>query len=229
MKYDEYQKYFWSNVKKRKHPSHPLIETMVKNKLSSIKEMLPNVEHSRILEVGAGNGYYSYYLEKTSQEFWATDFSENMIRRNPCHHKMVANTYALPFRDNSFDIIFETFMLHHLEYINNALAEMVRVTKKYIVILEPNALNPWMWLFALVKKSERKAVKFTRYFLYNKVREQKLSVLGAFTSGIILPNKTPSCLLRVLKTADRQKFFFGITNVLVCKKEQKEQYESIID
>ncbi len=219
MEYDTYQRHFWNNLKKRREPDHPLIETMVKNKLAALKKILPEFEQAKILEIGAGNGYYSYYLEQRCQKFWATDFSENMMRRNPCSRKIVANAYALPFQQNSFDIVFAACLLHHLGDMNLALAEMTRVTQKYVIILEPNALNPLMWLFGLLIKSERNVMKFTRNFLCNKVKEHQLSLIKAFTSGIILPNKMPSYLVRWLKTLDRQKFPLGMTNVIICQKE----------
>ena len=51
------------------------------------------------------------------------------------------NIYALPYKDNSFDLLICSEVLEHLEHPEEALKELHRVTKKYVIFSVPN--EPW--------------------------------------------------------------------------------------
>ena len=57
--------------------------------------------------------------------------------------------YELPYKDNSFDLVLCTEVLEHLESPEKALKELVRVSKKYLVISVPN--EPFFMLAQLVR------------------------------------------------------------------------------
>jgi ubiquinone/menaquinone biosynthesis C-methylase UbiE len=44
-----------------------------------------------------------------------------------------ANIEALPFEDNSFDIVYGRHILEHLEYYEKAITEAIRVTNHYVM------------------------------------------------------------------------------------------------
>ena len=46
--------------------------------------------------------------------------------------------YALPYKDNSFDLIICSEVLEHLEHPDKALEELQRVSKKYVALSVPN-------------------------------------------------------------------------------------------
>jgi ubiquinone/menaquinone biosynthesis C-methylase UbiE len=48
-----------------------------------------------------------------------------------------ASTYALPFRDNSFDEVLSVHLLEHLETPLKALKEMVRVSRNLVMVVVP--------------------------------------------------------------------------------------------
>ena len=50
----------------------------------------------------------------------------------------------LPFGDNSFACVVCTDVLEHLEKIHDMFFELVRVTKKYVIISLPNNWNPFI-------------------------------------------------------------------------------------
>ena len=48
------------------------------------------------------------------------------------------SVYELPYKDNSFDLVICTEVLEHLEEPAKALKEILRVSKKYLIISVPN-------------------------------------------------------------------------------------------
>lgn len=196
------QKKFWEDKKriKRRHPNHPVVRAFILPKINFIRKNINLSKNNTLLDVGCGNGFFTYHLAKLCN-VTGLDFSKQMLKINP-HYKLVhGNAESLPFDNNSFDIAFCSDLLHHLENPEKAIKEMKRVAKEYIVISEPNRNNPLMFLFGLIKKEERKSLRFTKKFLNKICRELDLAPIKSLTSGFIYPNKTPNIkiLLSILK------------------------------
>ena len=88
-----------------------------------------------------------------------------MLALNPVKKTLLMDAADLRFHDDSFDVVFCHALLHHVKNMDRVVLEMRRVSRKYVVILEPNVLNPLMFLFAASKKEERGALKFTLSYL----------------------------------------------------------------
>ena len=98
----------------------------------------------RILDVGCGVGHYlrslrtridipfSYtgvdatvqYIE-LAREAWQKDLQANFE---------VGDVFSLPFRNESYEIVLSCNLLHHLPSIQTPLRELVRVSRKHILI-----------------------------------------------------------------------------------------------
>lgn len=215
---DLYQKNFWHKTKKRRHPTHPVIKTLVENKISFVKRYIQLDENIKILDVGCGNGYYTYHFDRITPYSVGIDYSASMLAINPCKNKNLADVYKLPFRNESFDIVFESALLHHLSDVSKALKEMKRVSKKHIILVEPNRSNPLMFLFASIKKEEKEARKFSLDYIKNIVEKVGLKIIIATGIGVILPNKTPVFLLPWLEDIDRKSLSLGLANIIIAKK-----------
>lgn len=195
-----FQKNFWGNynIIKRRHPSHPVVEAFVMPKIQFIRKNVPLAKDTTLLDIGCGNGFFTYYFAKMCQ-VTGLDFSKQMLKINP-HNKLVyGDAENLPFPDESFDITFCSSLLHHLSNPEKAIQEMKRVAKKYIIISEPNRNNPLLFLFSLIKKEERGLRKFTKNYLLDLGRNIGLKNINYLVSGLIFPNKTPGILLPILK------------------------------
>ena len=72
------------------------------------------------------------------------------------------------------------------------LSEMRRVSRKYVVVMEPNRANPLMWLFSALVTEERAALQFSLGFLRELLEKNRLKVVEAFSHGWMVPNKTPA-------------------------------------
>lgn len=202
-RYDSSQKKFWENhnLIKRRHPSHPVIRAFVEPKIQFIQKNISLAKDSTLLDVGCGNGFFTYYFAKICQ-VTGLDFSKKMLEINP-HHKLVhGDAENLPFPDESFDITFCSNLLHHLENPERTMQEMKRVAREYVIISEPNRSNPFLFFFDLIKKEERGGLKFTKNYLINLGRSLGLKNVNCLVSGMIFPNKTPINLLPILKKLD---------------------------
>lgn len=213
------QKKFWENPKisKRRRASHPVVKAFVAPKIKFIQKNINLTKDTTLLDVGCGNGFFTFYFAKIC-DVTGLDFSKQMLAINP-HSKLIyGQAENLPFSDKSFDIVFCSNLLHHLDKPKKAMQEMKRVSKKYIIISEPNRNNPLLFCFNLMKKQERGALKFTKNYLVRLGQDLGLEKVNCRISGMIFPNKTPSALLSVLKKLDFAQPF-GASITIIFKKQ----------
>jgi len=89
----------------------------------------------RILDVGCGDAHLK---ELVSNEYVGID-----VTGKP-DVVFDLEQGKLPFGDNGFDCVVCTDVLEHLEKIHDMFFELVRVTKKYVIISLPNNWNPFI-------------------------------------------------------------------------------------
>lgn len=194
---------------KKRSPNHPAVEACLKPKLEYIQNHIDLVG-MRVLDIGCGNGFLTYYLSKITPTV-GLDISREILSINPCKQLVLGSALNMPFRDNSFDVVCCANLLHHLESPELAVDEMVRVSKEYIVICEPNKFNPLMALFSLITRGERRLLKLSLKKLL-----RKLNVIGSCTLGSIVPNKTPLFALKLLQKIDG-KYPFGFYRMIIAR------------
>jgi len=107
-----------------------------------IEEIKPNIK--KILEIGCGAGESSLRIIKMIPEiqYDATEYDmryiEEIKKRNIPLNVCQENVYEIKHADNSYDCIIMLEVLEHLEYIEKAITELFRVSRKYIIISVPN-------------------------------------------------------------------------------------------
>ena len=215
-KYFEQQKQFWEreNLKKRREPQHPVIKEYAVSKIDEIRKFISIEKGTKLLDVGCGNGFFTYYFDQVC-DVYGIDFSEKMIDLNPVKNKAVMNAEELKFEDNSFDVIFCHALLHHVDDIDKVIQEMKRVSRKWVILLEPNRNNPLMFLFSLLVREEWKAMRFSLRFMKKFVKRNGLNIYKSFSYGMIVPNKSPKFTIPFLKLFNfRQPF--GMTNFIIA-------------
>jgi SAM-dependent methyltransferase len=213
-----FQKDYWERkeLDKRRPVTHPVIAEYVLSKIKVLKNYINLNKTTRLLDVGCGNGFFTYYFDK---ECLATgvDYSEKMLRLNPVNQKSMMDAGRLGFKDETFDMVFCHALLHHVDDIGAIIREMARVSKKYVIILEPNRNNPLMFLFSYLVKEERKALKFSPGFLRKVTESNGLKIVDVFSMGMIVPNKMPGFLLPVVKHLNFKQPL-GMTNFVIAEK-----------
>lgn len=111
-----------------------------------IKNFLP--KKSKVLEVGFGSGYMLSLMAKEGWEVHGIDnnpfslkFAKTLFRDKKVKGKLsLADGFKIPYQNNSFDLVFNSGVLEHFTYKKQEemLKEMLRVSKKYILIAVPN-------------------------------------------------------------------------------------------
>jgi ubiquinone/menaquinone biosynthesis C-methylase UbiE len=213
-----FQKEYWEreDLKDRRSSEHPVVRHYALSKLKPLKGDLGLEPGSRILDLGCGNGYFSARLNEMAPAT-GVDFSQKMLSMNPLSSKFLMDAEHLAFQDMAFDLVFCHALLHHVEDMDRVLQEMRRVSKRYVVVMEPNRNNPFMFLFSALVPEERQALKFSLGYLKERMEKNDLKVTRAFAHGWTVPNKTPGFLLPLVKVLDFPQPW-GMTNILLAER-----------
>lgn len=126
-----YEDFNWADFK---------IESL-KSKVAKVLENIP-AEVNSILDIGCGNGIITNMLAQ-KYEVTAVDRSESALKYVKCNKiKSSADNIALP--NKYADMVFSSELLEHLpdEVLIGTVAEIKRLSKKYIFITVPNNENP---------------------------------------------------------------------------------------
>jgi len=97
-----------------------------KAELDNILQVVGAQSMGRVLEPGCGDGSQSSLLKERSQFLLSTDYRSDAL---PKHERkvlkfLVCDVDRLPFRGSTFDVIFSSNLLEHVEYVDRALTEM---------------------------------------------------------------------------------------------------------
>ena len=211
----EHQRKYWEEKRKRRSPEHPAIEAFARPKIKYIGDYV-DISRMSILDVGCGNGYFTYYFSKLAYTV-GIDYSRHMLSINPGALLIQGSALALPFKTNSFDLIFCSNLLHHVKDPETVVREMKRVSKKYVVLSEPNRNNPLMALFSVLVREEFGQLKFSLRYLKKLAISSGLNIVDACSLGSVVPNKTPLSLLEIFKKIDKKSVLGFYSIVLACK------------
>lgn len=107
----------------------------------------------KALEIGCGTGVFTSLVARTGARITAIDLSPDLLLQATAAHSasnvrfLVMNAEKLEFPAASFDCVYGTSVLHHLD-LEKTLPEMLRVLKPggVFVFTEPNMLNPQIML-----------------------------------------------------------------------------------
>jgi SAM-dependent methyltransferase len=110
--------------------------------LSSVTPLYRRAGAKSVLEVGCGEGKLADHLVRSAprpERFVATDLS--LERQAPDIDPIIefseASVYDLPFEDRSFDLVLCCEVMEHLERPREALAEVARVARNFVLISTP--------------------------------------------------------------------------------------------
>lgn len=212
---------YYDSVDERPY-DHPMILAFAQPKVDWIFQNVA-VENPAILEVGAGNGYFSYHLMQRG-DLNATDVSEHQLQFNPAPVKVCCSVYHLPYPDDAFDLVFGSNLLHHLDEPERAVREMTRVSKKYVIVSEPNNANPILFLGSLIIPAERKAALFSRAHVTKLLSRDLVILKHTYQGGVLLPNRTPGYLFKYARPESFSPYSFF--QIFICRKPDTMPGES---
>ena len=128
--------------------------------------------HTEVLDIGCGHGWYPFRLIDKwnfNGHITCVDVSEHNIKilqneiiKRDYSNKLsanLANAEALPFPDNTFDTVYSTEALEHIESPENFFAEATRVLKpggKLIITTPSGPIHQfWRAIFWIPSKTKR--------------------------------------------------------------------------
>lgn len=126
-----YEKFDWES----------LTDSSLSGKISKVLETIPE-DVKDILDVGCGNGVITNVLGE-NYEVTGVDRSSAALKSVKTK-KVQASADSIPIEDNSFDMVFSSELLEHLDdkTLKKTVSELSRLSRKYLFITVPNAENP---------------------------------------------------------------------------------------
>jgi|GEM_PF-3520354 len=113
-------------------------------------EFMSSVERGTLLDVGCGAGHHSKDLSKLGFDVTGIDISMNGLKQarqvNAAARQdadfLLADIENLPFKNNSFDVVFCGLILHHFPRRDRLIRELNRVCRRHFIAFEVNAYDP---------------------------------------------------------------------------------------
>lgn len=117
-----------------------------------VLSLLPAQPGARVLDVGAGEGYFARLAAERGHVVEACDFQQQLFRLPGVPFHQADLNEAIPLPDESFDCVVSIEVLEHLENHTRFMQELLRVTRRggTIILTTPNVLSiPSRWHFFL--------------------------------------------------------------------------------
>lgn len=124
--------------------------------LESTRHPGESLPYGTVLELGAGTGFFSLNLKQAGlvEDVHVCDLSPGMVAAAKANAQrlgftiegQVADAEALPFRDDSFDLVVGHAVLHHIPDVEAALREVLRVLRpggRFVIAGEPTTIGHW--------------------------------------------------------------------------------------
>lgn len=169
------------------------------------------------MDVGCGNGIFTLRFANAGARVTGLDYSRNLLGQNTHSHLVCGDATSLPFRDRSFEVVFEANVLHHVQDRDQVIREMARTGRRYVILLEPNRYNPLMFAFSLLVRAERGVLKSCLSRLQTEANRCGLRVTQMVSTGMISQNNTPAAVVPMLKRFDRP-IWWGEYLILIAEK-----------
>jgi ubiquinone/menaquinone biosynthesis C-methylase UbiE len=128
--------------------ANPLQQYLINRFLLGLSDIYKGTDSNSLLEVGTGEGHVlDFFSEKNilPEKTVGVDISTEAIlyakkRALPVVFRE-ASALTLPFEDSSFDTVMCLEVLEHIVDFERALTEIIRVSKKYVLLSVP--WEPW--------------------------------------------------------------------------------------
>jgi acetyltransferase-like isoleucine patch superfamily enzyme/ubiquinone/menaquinone biosynthesis C-methylase UbiE len=170
-----------------------------------ISKFLPK-EFNSVLEVGCATGALTSRLN--AERIVGVDISEDFIK--------IAGE-SLPFKDRSFDLVVGIYVIHHFVNPSKIITEMKRVGKT-VVVVEPNAENPHVWLLMSPESPVRYDIQTVNE---RPVHRKMLESHGFGIDYIFLKNRKEDPNYLENSIQDKQKLELARIMFDVAHKHQK--------
>jgi 2-polyprenyl-3-methyl-5-hydroxy-6-metoxy-1,4-benzoquinol methylase len=131
------------NLQKYKNPN-PLQQWLLRRFFIAINDLLPNTNWAPLLDAGCGEGLsiekiaanrHVYPVYGLDLSFRSIQLAQKIV---PQSLLLQGSVLALPFNNESFQVVICLEVLEHLDEPANCLQELLRVAKGYVLLSVPN-------------------------------------------------------------------------------------------
>lgn len=217
----DYQERFWAVNKNARGFDHPVVERFARQRIDYVKRHIDLDTVDAAFDVGCGDGFATYYFSESVPLVEGGDVSDFMLEHNPIDRRLlkVIDAEDLDLPDEAYDLVYTWEVLHHLKDPALAVREMSRVSRRYVVIFEPNRSNLLQFAFGLLNRQERGTLRSSKAYLEALTRQAGLEVIACDYCGKIPPNKTPRWLFEAVKRLSFESSrVTGISVALIARK-----------
>ena len=211
MKIEKQSENIWNDIYKN-YKGPDIINKYIYNRLAQILELYMS-SGTKIIEAGCGSGYMVSYLQNKGYYPAGVDLNAGplTVAKNVFGAKNVqkGDIFRMDFPDSYFDVVWNEGVLEHFKINKSmeAVKEMARVSKKYVIIDVPNRYS----LFVVSKLLQKLFGKWPygyeeSYSILRLKRLMKRSGLKvAAIHGAYLP--PPLCFWKKLRSLACLRFF----------------------
>jgi SAM-dependent methyltransferase len=215
-------------------PRH-VVEHYLRKRVGFVLDHCPR---GRALDVGCGTGTLAARLAAAGYEAVGVDPSAGMLevlkRRRNGVRAVQGSGVALPFEEDSFDLVLSVGVLHHVASprdVRRTLSEMVRVAKPSgrVLVWDHNPRNPyWRSLMARVPQDSGDERLIPEAELLSDLRDAGAEILLTTQLGLV-PDFTPRALVpaaaRVERLAERTPLLRRLCahNVILAAKSDRRR------
>lgn len=163
----------YSEDKERREHFKKQLCSLNESRIWILKTLLKLKGVKNVLDVACGPGLDMDHLKEMTDKipfsYTGIDFTPSFIdeamENHPDQEFRVAHVMDIPFKDNSFDVVYTRHSLEHVSDPHVELDEMFRLAKKYVII-------GWFRLVDTETKLQVKSNKFGEYPLHDLNREE---------------------------------------------------------
>jgi 2-polyprenyl-6-hydroxyphenyl methylase/3-demethylubiquinone-9 3-methyltransferase len=113
-----------------------------------------SLKGKKVLDAGCGTGWFSAEATRRGAAVTALDVGKKLLQQvaKKCECKrVVGSVLALPFKDNTFDIVLSNEVIEHVPDGEKAIAEMLRVLKPGGVLTNTTPNRFWYWSLVIAQ------------------------------------------------------------------------------
>lgn len=218
----EEQKAFWEETTGQRSPDHPVCRFFTQQRWEFVQRVVSLHHVNSVFDLGCGRGMAVAYFEHSGKRLAGIDFAYNQIIGNPVATmgKLVAPGDAVPIMSKTFDLVTCWEVLHHVENPAAVIAELARLSREWVIIFEPNMLNPAQLIFSLLVKEERNSLKLSRPLIEHSLEKAGFRVVHFSRGGWIFPNRCPLWLFRLLRMFPFALPIIGISRLWIARQAE---------
>lgn len=134
-------------IKHKQSTKNPINNFFVRRFNALLLREAKKIRPETVVDVGCGEGFTlaNLKLHKVGKKIEGIEYMDEAIQIGKKLHPSITikkgDIHKLPYADNSIDLVICSEVLEHLERPDLAMKELVRVTKKYLILSVPN--EPW--------------------------------------------------------------------------------------